>query len=98
MDAPKINNIDYLFSGYDPYLGNPMPTGETPDPGFRQAIFNTEYKGSTTPDSLFCTPEGFTFQLCDDSCQIDFKSTVIPGTNKYSEGLNAIVSGMIGKG
>ena len=21
MDAPKINNIDYLFSGYDPYLG-----------------------------------------------------------------------------
>ena len=72
-----------------------MPTGETPDPGFRQAIFNTEYKGSTTPDSLFCTPEGFTFQLCDDSCEIDFKSTVIPGTNKYSEGLNAIVSGMV---
>ena len=56
--------------------------------------YHIEYKGSTTPDSLFCTPEGYSFQSCDDSCQLNFVSTVIPGTKKYSERLTAKAFGL----
>ena len=67
-----MSNVGYLLAGYDIYAGNPMPMDTNPDPGFRSAIFQAEYKGSTTPDSLYCTPEGLSFIPCDDACQINF--------------------------
>ena len=87
-----MSNIGYLLAGYDIYAGNPMPMDTNPDPGFRSAIFDAEYKGSTTPDSLFCTPEGFLFISCDDSCPINFDSRIILGRKAYSEGLQTKVS------
>ena len=92
MDAAKLSNVGYLLSGYDFFVSNPMPTDANPDPGFRSAIFKAEYKGSTTPDNLFCTPDGLSFQSCDDSCPINFDSRIILGRKAYSEGLKVKVS------
>ena len=87
-----MSNVGYLLAGYDIYASNPMPMDTNPDPGFRSAIFKAEYKGSTTPDYLFCTPEGLSFISCDDSCPINFDSRIILGRKAYSEGLQAKVS------
>ena len=87
-----MSNVGYLLAGYDIYAGNPMPMDTNPDPGFRSAIFEAEYKGLTTPDSLYCTPEGLSFISCDDSCQINFDSRIILGRKAYSEGLKVKVS------
>ena len=87
-----MSNVGYLLAGYDVYAGNPLPTDANPDPGFRAAIFDAEYKGSTTPDSLFCTPEGLSFMPCQDICQIKFDSRIILGRKAYSEGLQVKVS------
>ena len=87
-----MSNVGYLLASYDIYAGNPMPMDTNPDPGFRSAIFKAEYKGSTTPDYLFCTPEGLSFISCDDSCPINFDSRVILGRKAYSEGLKVKVS------
>ena len=87
-----MSNIGYLLAGYDIYAGNPMPMDTNPDPGFRSAIFEAEYKGSTTPDSLYCTPQGLSFISCDDACSINFDSRIILGRKAYSEGLQAKVS------
>ena len=87
-----MSNVGYLLAGYDIYAGNPMPMDANPDPGFRSAIFEAEYKGLTTPDSLYCTPEGLSFISCDDSCQINFDSRIILGRKAYSEGLKVKVS------
>ena len=69
-----------------------MPMDANPDPGFRSAIFEAEYKGSTTPDNFYCIPEGLSFQSCIDSCQINFNSRIILGRKAYSEGLKVKVS------
>ena len=90
-----MSNVGYLLAGYDIYASNPMPMDTNPDPGFRSAIFKAEYKGSTTPDYLFCTPEGLSFISCDDSCPINFDSRIILGRKAYSEGLQAKVSELI---
>ena len=87
-----MSNVGYLLAGYDIYAGNPMPMDTNPDPGFRSAIFEAEYKGSTTPDSLFCTPEGLSFISCDDACSINFDSRIILGRKSYFQGLQAKVS------
>ena len=92
MDAAKMPNIGYLLAGYDIYASNPMPMDGNPDPGFRAAIFKAEYKGLTTPDSLYCSPEGLLFISCDDTCPINFDSRIILGRKAYSEGLQAKVS------
>ena len=84
-------NIGYLLAGYDLYAGNPMPMDTNLDPGFRSAVFEAEYKESTTPDSLYCTPEGLSFTSCDDACSINFDSRIILGRKAYSEGLHAKV-------
>ena len=39
VDAPRVNNIGYVLSGYDIYHGNPIPTSGIVDPGFRSLIF-----------------------------------------------------------
>ena len=87
-----MSNVGYLLAGYDIYAGNPMPMDTNPDPGFRSAIFEAEYKGLTTPDSLYCTPEGLSFIPCDDACPIKFDSRIILGRKAYSEGLKVKVS------
>ena len=92
MDAAKLNNVGYLLGGYDLYAGNPKPMDANPDPGFRSAIFEAEYKGSTTPDNFYCIPEGLSFQSCIDSCQINFNSRIILGRKAYSEALQVKVS------
>ena len=49
-DAPRMRNIGYVMSGYDIYHGNPAPTYDLVDPGFRALIFDAEYNGEMTPD------------------------------------------------
>ena len=87
-----MNNVGYLLGGYDLYAGNPKPMDTNPDPGFRSAIFEAEYKESTTPDNLFCIPEGLSFQSFNDSCQINFESRIILGRKAYSDALLIKVS------
>ena len=48
-NAPRMNNIGYVLSGYDIYRGNPIPTYDIVDPGTRSLIFAAEYNGDMTP-------------------------------------------------
>ena len=53
-------NLGYVLDGYDIFYGNPLSTGTagaTPDPGFRDGIFNATYHGKVTPDDMYSVPE-----------------------------------------
>ena len=89
-----MKNIEYLFSGYDIYFGNPASTFGQIDPGFRDSIFIEVYKGSTTPDSLFVIPDGLSFGFSNETCEIDFQSKIIQGPLSYYDVLREKVSGI----
>jgi len=93
-DAPRMNNIGYVMSGYDIYYGNPVPTYDIVDPGFRALIFNAEYNGDMTPDYRYCTPEGISLLSCSGNCALTFSTDFIYGTYSYHEDL----SGKVGVG
>ena len=75
------------------FQGNPMPTGDdagaTPDPGFRQPIFDAVYSGSTTQDTRYSIPDGVNVRQCRGTCRSDFKSKEIIGTKSYKEALSS---------
>lgn len=85
LDAPLMNNIGYVLSGYDIYYGNPVPTSgvNLVDPGFRGQIFNAEYNGETTADNRYCTPDGLSILSCDGNCAFSFDTEIIKGTHSY---------------
>ena len=107
-NAPRMNNIGYVLSGYDIYRGNPVPTYDIVDPGTRSLIFSAEYNGDMTPDYRYifimlfnqifsiryCTPEGISVLKCSGNCQLSFQTDYIAGTYSYNEKM----SGSIGVG
>jgi len=93
-DAPRMNNIGYVMSGYDIYFGNPVPTYDIVDPGFRSLVFAAEYNGDMTPDYRYCTPEGISLLSCSGNCALTFNTDFIFGTYSYNEDL----SGKVGIG
>jgi len=90
-DAPRMNNIGYMMSGYDIYYGNPKPTYDIVDPGFRALIFAAEYNGDMTPDYRYCTPDGISLLSCSGSCQLTFTTEFVFGTYSYHEDLSGSV-------
>ena len=69
-----VNNIGYIFKGYDLLKGNPLDSAGlvTVDSGFRHAIFApTEYE--TTPDKQFYKPKDVDVVECE-GCNLDFTS------------------------
>jgi len=93
-NAPRMNNIGYVLSGYDIYRGNPIPTYDIVDPGTRSLIFAAEYNGDMTPDYRYCTPEGISLLKCSGNCQLSFQTDFISGTYSYHEKM----SGSVGVG
>ena len=85
FEAPLMNNIGYVLSGYDIYYGNPVPTSGNSlvDPGFRAQIFETEYNGETSADNRYCTPDGLSVLSCDGNCAFSFNTEIIKGTHSY---------------
>ena len=53
VDAPRVNNIGYVLSGYDIYHGNPIPTSGIVDPGFRSLIFQGWYIARLVISAIF---------------------------------------------
>ena len=82
--TPKIMpNIGYVLDGYDIIYGNPLKTSPTPDPGFRQSIFQATYSGKITPDQLYTVPDGMEIKSCSGTCSTTFGSSLISGTKSY---------------
>ena len=102
-----MNNIGYMMSGYDIYYGNPKPTFDIVDPGFRALIFAAEYNGDMTPDyrcqklivkniysivnARYCTPAGISVLSCSGSCKLTFNAEFVFGTYSYHEDLSGSV-------
>merc|ERR1711936_1374633 len=84
-NAPRMNNIGYVLSGYDIYRGNPVPTYDIVDPGTRSLIFAAEHNGDMTPDYRYCTPEGISLLKCSGNWQLSFQTDFISGTYSYNE-------------
>ena len=82
-----MNNIGYILAGYNVFFGNPAPTKEIIDPGYRLPIFKAEYKGSTSQDTRYCIPEGMSVLSCRGSCLLDFSTTTIKSNKTYLENL-----------
>ena len=83
-------NLGYVLDGYDIFYGNPLSTGTagaTPDPGFRDGIFNATYYGKVTPDDMYSVPEGMEIKICSGTCAMTFGSTLISGAQKYQSTL-----------
>ena len=80
-------NIGYTLDGYDILKGNPLTTGTTPDPGYRQAIFDASYTGKVTADQRYKIPDGMEIKSCSGSCSMSFGSSLISGAQKYQSTL-----------
>ena len=62
-EAEKMNNIDYLFSGYNIFKGNPFPLSGNVDPGFEDLIFQVSYtENRLTGDHRFVVPDGYSIK------------------------------------
>ncbi|CAB9518071.1 MAC Perforin domain containing protein [Seminavis robusta] len=84
-----VNNIGYVFKGYDLVMGNPLETTGLVkvDQGFRQSIFKqTNYV--ETPDKQFMTPQGVNVVECE-GCNLAFSSTEVRSTSEYKSTLEA---------
>ena len=92
----KMPNIDYALMGYDIYFGNPARTsdsGSTPDPGFKQPIFEASYsKGKVTGDGRFKVPNGMSLVSCNGDCNLEFTSQSMSGLESYTKSLDVKVS------
>ena len=87
----SIENIGYLFDGYDILFGSPLDAGTEsgiagPDPGFRQTIWEADYSDCLrSEDQNIAIPRGLTVTSCADSCKISFTSKVINGTKQFRD-------------
>eukprot|EP01022_Parablepharisma_sp_SALTPOND_P026667 TRINITY_DN64590_c1_g1_i1.p1 TRINITY_DN64590_c1_g1~~TRINITY_DN64590_c1_g1_i1.p1 ORF type:complete len:583 (+),score=20.08 TRINITY_DN64590_c1_g1_i1:89-1750(+) len=89
----KMRNIDYLSFGYDLFRGNPLSTSGGVDPGFQiQRIFQFTYDGhQQSSDGRWDIPDHTTV-VREDSCNLEFSSTAISGSESYSHSLDVFVS------
>ena len=90
-EKSSIENIGYLFDGYDILFGSPLNAGTEsgiagPDPGFRQTIWEADYSDCLrSEDQNIAIPRGLTVTSCADSCKISFTSKVINGTKQFKD-------------
>lgn len=89
--AKYMENVGYLFGGYNIYEGSPHAPG-TVDPGFQMArIFNVSYEfGQTTSDKRFLIPDYTSVVECI-ACATAFKSTIITSSKSYRESISQSV-------
>merc|ERR1712061_38676 len=97
-EAVVMNNIGYLFKGYDIMRGNPLPVvGLSQDPGYRQPIFEATYKsGSKTADERYLQPDGTTITDCSGTCSLSFQTDEISGSKSYQDSLSSKASFTLG--
>ena len=83
-----MNNIGYLFRGYDLIKGNPLSAQDrTFDPGFEGKIFEATYsKERTTDDLRFRIPDHVDI-YSKQTCRIDFSSSTIFSEQEYQKDL-----------
>ena len=90
-EKTAIENVGYLFDGYDILFGSPMNAGTEsgtagPDPGFRQTIWEADYSDCLrSADDMKAVPRGLNVRVCEQSCKISFTSTIINGTKQYKD-------------
>jgi len=86
--SQKLPNIDYLSFGYNILKGNPHSTKEGGDPGFViERIFELSYtEQKRTQDGRYEIPDR-TDVGHGESCELNFGSTGISGSEKYSHSL-----------
>jgi len=92
---PTFPNIGYLGSGYDYYYGCPLTTesSESPDPGYRQFVFDLDdYGNETTPDQKYRIPKGTDVELCNE-CSVVWHTSNVTSSQTYQHILNDSVSG-----
>ena len=85
-DAKKMENIDYLFQGYNAFFGNPHD--KTTDPGFtKRKIFQFSYnEGGETADGRYQTPD-FVDISGQVDCSLSFDSKAITGETSLTENM-----------
>ena len=93
----RMRNIDYLSFGYDLFRGNPLSTTGGVDPGFKiHKIFQFTYdEHQQSSDGRWDVPDHVTV-VREDSCSLEFQSTAISGSQKYSEFLETFISAEAG--
>ncbi len=89
----RMRNIDYLALGYDVYRGNPLSSTGGVDPGFQmQKVFTFTYEDQQkSSDGRWDIPDRTTV-VRENSCNLNFNSTAISGTQSYSHSLNVYIS------
>ena len=93
-DTKKMPNIGYILRGYDIFLGNPMSTMASTDPGFcMQTIFSAKYNlGKVTADQRYSIPDGTEVLSCVGKCSMTFGSSLVAGARSYQSSLDIKVT------
>jgi hypothetical protein len=90
--TPTLSNIDYLFTGYNVFYGNPHST-DTFDPGFaNNKIFQATYtQEALSADQRYLVPD-FVDVKQETQCDIQYTSTTITGETSLTNSLTEDVS------
>ena len=96
-DTKKMPNIGYILRGYDIFLGNPMSTMASTDPGFcMQTIFSAKYNlGKVTADQRYSIPDGTEVLSCVGKCSMTFGSSLVAGASSYTSSLDIKVTKLL---
>ncbi|CAK56407.1 unnamed protein product (macronuclear) [Paramecium tetraurelia] len=91
-DPKAIANIDFIFSGYNLFLGNPITWRETSDPGFTgRNIFLTSYsKKQVTSDGRHKIPDNLNV-ITKKGCKYNFESFVIKNTEQIQNYMSSFI-------
>ena len=92
LDGTKMNNIGYLFRGYNLLKGNPLTPERTFDPGFQQMIFDATYNDNKkTADDRYEIPDNV--QVTKKiACKAEFSSETVMTLAEYQKSLMAKAS------
>ena len=96
-DPVKLANTDFLFKGYNIFLGDLTPNDGDLDPGFEAPVFADSFsQARTTSDRRFEIPDGFILTRVE-GCSLGITSTLITGENSYQNtfGLELGVTGTV---
>lgn len=93
LDPKPIANIDYMFSGYNLFEGNPITWSQSCDPGFTgRKIFNPNYSRKTiTSDGRYKVPNALNV-ITKKGCKFNFQSRVM----KSGENIQNYMSTLVG--
>jgi hypothetical protein len=78
-------NIDYLFNGYNIFLGSPLTNNDPIDPGFTgRSLFKSSYdKKGLTADGRYKLPDGVSV-IMKKGCKFIFDSKTIRSKEELS--------------